>query len=96
MSAALPFQNPLLEAVVRFIRPRQLGPVVQSVAEELTGFERRGAAFGAVDNQLQASLAVTDQRCQHPFRRVRAFHQHDEVIGISRERTSAGLPISWG
>jgi hypothetical protein len=31
------FPDPLLEAVMRLVRPRQLGPVVQSVAEELAG-----------------------------------------------------------
>ena len=47
------FTNPLLEAVMCLFRPRQLGPVVQSEAEELTGFQWRGAAFGAVDDQLE-------------------------------------------
>ena len=83
------FPNPLLEAVVRFVRPRELGPLVQSVAEELTGFEQRSAAFGAVDYQLQMSFAVSDQRCHHSFRGVRAFHHDDEVVGISRELVSA-------
>lgn len=39
--AAGDFPDPLFEAVVRFVRPRELGPVVQSVAEELAGFQRR-------------------------------------------------------
>jgi hypothetical protein len=50
--AAGDFLDPLFEAVVRLFRPRQLGPVVQSVSEELAGFQRRGAAFDAVDDQL--------------------------------------------
>jgi hypothetical protein len=81
------------EAVVRLFRPRQLGPVVQSVSEELAGFQWRCAAFDAVDDPLQLSFAETNQRCHHPFRRVRTFHRHDEVIGISRKLVSTGFLV---
>ncbi len=46
MSASLPFPNPLLEAVMYFVRPREHGPLVQSVAEERTGFETPCPAKG--------------------------------------------------
>ena len=38
--AAGDFLDPRIEADARLLRPRELGPVVQSVAEELAGFER--------------------------------------------------------
>ena len=46
--AAGDFANPLLEAVLRFVRPRPPVPVVKLIAQEPTGFQRGGAAFGAV------------------------------------------------
>jgi hypothetical protein len=87
--AAGDFTNPLLEAMLRLFRPHQFPFAADPVSQKGTLFHRRGAAFGAVDHQFQSSFNVSDQRCQHPLRRVRTLHQHDEVIGVSRELVSA-------
>lgn len=51
---------PLLEAVLRVGCPRQLGPVAQSVAEELAGLERRGAAYDQFSTR-RATLIIGRQ-----------------------------------